>query len=143
MAEALYRLVREVEANSPLFDFVRGAVETLDGMTEGVANFHLWFVVALSRHLGFYPGNEHVVGSWFDVREGVFTPIMPLHGMVFSPENSQLLGRLMDTPAEEIASIPLNRTARVDFLGSMLTYLGYHLDGVRDIRSVDILREVF
>ncbi|MDR0908119.1 MAG: DNA repair protein RecO [Rikenellaceae bacterium] len=143
MAETLYRLVREVEANSPLFDFVRGAVETLDGMTEGVANFHLWFIVGLSRHLGFSAGNEYVEGSWFDVREGIFTPIMPLHGMVFSPENSRLLGRLMDTPAEEIALIPLNRGQRVDFLGSMLTYLGYHLDGVRDIRSVDILREVF
>ncbi|MDR0907531.1 MAG: DNA repair protein RecO [Rikenellaceae bacterium] len=143
MAETLYRLVREVETNSPLFDFVRGAVEALDGMTEGVANFHLWFIVTLARHLGFAPGNEYTAGSWFDVREGVFTRVMPLHGMVFSPENSRLLGRLVDTPAEDIASIPLNRTARVDFLGSMLTYLGYHLDGVRDIRSVEILKEVF
>lgn len=143
MAEMLYRLVREVEANSPLFDFVRESVEALDGMTEGVANFHLWFMVALSRHLGFFPGNEYAAGHRFDVREGVFTPIMPLHGMVFSGENSQLLGQLMDTPAGDIASIPLGRGRRVDFLNSMLGYLGYHLDSVRDIRSVDILREVF
>jgi DNA repair protein RecO (recombination protein O) len=143
MAETLYRLVREVEANSPLFDFVRGAIETLDGMSEGVANFHLWFVVALSRHLGFFPGNEYTEGSLFDLREGIFTPVMPLHGMVFSSENSRLLGLLMDIPATEIATIVMNRSGRVDFLGSMLTYLGYHLDGVRDIRSVDILREVF
>lgn len=143
MAESLYRLVREVEANSPLFDFVKGAVETLDAMTEGVANFHLWFVVALSRYLGFFPGNEYVEGSWFDIREGGFTLLMPLHGMVFSPANSRLLGRFMDVEVTEIGSIALNRSQRVDFLNSMLAYLGYHLEAVRDIRSVDILREVF
>lgn len=143
MAEMLYRLVREVEANSPLFDFVWSSVEALDTMEEGVANFHLWFMVGLSRHLGFFPGNEYSDGHWFDIREGIFTPIMPLHGMVFSKDNTALLGRLMDTPADGIAAIPLGRTRRVDFLNSMLAYFGYHLDAVRDIRSVDILREVF
>lgn len=143
MAEMLYRLVREVEPNSPLFDFVRESVAALDEMTEGVANFHLWFMVALSRHLGFFPGNEYSALHWFDIREGLFTPTMPLHGMAFSKENSRLLGQLMETPAAEVSSIALNRVQRVDFLNSMLAYFGYHLDAVRDIRSVDILREVF
>ncbi len=143
MAEMLYRLVREVEPNSPLFDLVCDSVTALDAMTEGVANFHLWFMVSLSAHLGFYPGNEYAAGHWFDIREGLFTPVMPLHGMAFSRENSRLLGQLMETPAAGIAGIALGRGGRVDFLNSMLAYFGYHLDAVRDIRSVDILREVF
>lgn len=143
MAEMLYRLVREVEPNSPLFEFVWDSVGTLDAMQEGVANFHLWFMVGLSRYLGFFPGNEYVPGYWFDIREGCFTPVMPLHGTVFSRENASLLGQLMDALPDEIASIPLGRGRRVDFLNSMLLYFGYHLDAVRDIRSVDILREVF
>ncbi len=248
MAEMLYRLVREVEPNSPLFDFVLGAVLALDGTTDSaaIANFHLWFMVGLSRYLGFFPGNEWTPGSWFDLREGLFTPYMPLHGMFFSRENSALLGVLMDVRAVEVALQPqkgprltytekfraqhdqhtaaprggltkviltagavprdtgqdhdpqwlpvrlapadgecrpepaeacagymgegsalrlgrlradesqddsdittrlaalrLNRTQRVEFLNSMLSYFGYHLDAVRDVRSVDILREVF
>ncbi|MDE5638030.1 MAG: DNA repair protein RecO, partial [Alistipes sp.] len=51
MAEVLYRLVRESEPNGALFDFVWGSVEALDRMTEGVANFHLWFLANLSRLL--------------------------------------------------------------------------------------------
>lgn len=232
MAEMLYRLVREVEPNSPLFDFVRECVTALDRMGTdaagvsagfgsaadtgapgapsvsgvsgvpgawaghgagtaacidpdtvgtdadtsagigsdatgavpstargvaavsvgkgggpmsgaGVANFHLWFMVALSRHLGFFPGNEWAAGHVFDIRDGLFTPIMPRHGMAFSRENSALLGLLMDTPADGIAAIALGRGQRVDFLNAMLAYFGYHLDATRDIRSVDILREVF
>lgn len=169
MAEMLYRLVREVESNSPLFDFVSDAVETLDGMggdgdrtsMEGcscgdwrtgadndgkaaIANFHLWFMVGLSRHLGFFPGNEWAPGRWFDIREGLFVPAMPLHGLAFSIENSELLGALMDVDAiEGLAALRLNRSRRVEFLNAMLSYFGYHLDAVRDVRSVDILREVF
>jgi DNA repair protein RecO (recombination protein O) len=145
MAEMLYRLVREVEANSPLFDFVWNAVCDLDSTASaaGVANFHLWFMVGLARHLGFFPGNEWSPGWWFDIREGLFTPVEPRHGAVFSREMAALLGRLMTTPAEDAASLPLNRGQRVEFLGAMLAYFGYHLDATRDIRSVDILREVF
>jgi DNA repair protein RecO (recombination protein O) len=161
MAELLYRLVREVEVNSPLFDFVWGAVCALDGLDSatGVANFHLWFMVGLARHLGFFPGNEWAAGRWFDIREGLFTPIEP-RGAAFSRENAALLGALMDMTAGvdgggvadgggesalslALAALPLNRGQRSDFLGAMLAYFGYHLDAVRDIRSVDILREVF
>lgn len=38
MAEVLYRLIRESEANEPLFDFVCRSVVQLDRMTEGISN---------------------------------------------------------------------------------------------------------
>jgi DNA repair protein RecO (recombination protein O) len=147
MAEILYRLVREVEANPVLFEFVWGAVVALDGLdpradSSAVANFHLWFMVGLARHLGFFPGNEWVPGSRFDIREGVFVRFEP-PGPAFSPDNSALLGRLMTIRPDELGEVPLNRRQRGDFLSAMLSYFGYHLDAVRDVRSVDILREVF
>ncbi len=148
MAEILYRLVREVEPNSPLFEFVWRAVGDLDAASDpsAVANFHLSFMVGLSRHLGFFPGNEWSPGHWFDIREGLFTPIQP-HGDHFSRENAALLANLMDVATSPDQSDPppfrLNRSQRTDFLNAMLSYFGYHLDAVRDIRSVDILREVF
>lgn len=137
VAELLYRLVCEVEPNSPLFEFVWDAVTRLDQTQQGVANFHLDFLVGLCRHLGFAPQGEWSPGGWFDIREGSFTPVRP-HGDCFEPENAALLAAFLS--GEEPA---LNRGRRVDFLGAMLAYLGYHLDAVRDIRSVEILREVF
>ncbi|CAK5273349.1 unnamed protein product [Mycena citricolor] len=68
MAEVLYRLIRESEANEPLFDFVCRSVVQLDRMTEGISNFHLWFLVQLSAYLGFYPGNEPIPNGYFDIR---------------------------------------------------------------------------
>ncbi len=143
MAEVLYRLVREVEANGPLFDFVQQAVLQLDALEEGIANYHLWFLVQLSFHLGFYPGNEYVPGSYFDIPGGEFTPEMPFHGQAMGPAAARLLGNLMELEAGELGSLKLGRGERSEFLEAMLAFFGYHFDAIHAVRSVNILKEVF
>ncbi len=143
MAETLYRLVKEVEPQSPLYGFVEGAVAALDAITDGIANFHLWFMVRLSAHLGFYPGNEYIPGGCFDIQEGLFVRSMPQHRLALSPENTRILDALMSAEVDALPSINLARTQRSAFLAAMLTYFGYHLDSIHSVRSLDILRDVF
>ena len=93
--------------------------------------------------MGFFPGNDHTEGCWFDIKEGLYTPIRPLHTLVLAPEEAELLNRMLLTPVTELHTIALNRQQRVDFLNAMLTYFGYHRDGINAVQSVRILREVF
>ena len=143
MAETLYRLIKEVEPQSPLFGFVEESVVALDTLTDGIANFHLWFMVHLSAHLGFYPGNEYIHGGCFDIQEGLFVHSMPQHRLALSPENTRILAALMSTEVSDLASLNLARGQRSAFLAAMLTYFGYHLDSIHNVRSLDILRDVF
>lgn len=143
MAEVLYRLVRESEPNSPLFDFVSAAAAALDRLDEGVPNFHLWFLVRLSSYLGFYPGNEYLPGHCFDVREGLFVANAPQHGMILSRANAMLLSRLMGCEVEKLPSIAMSRAQRFDFLSGLLTYFGHHFDSIHNIRSIQIFKELF
>lgn len=143
MAETIYRLVKEVEANSPMFEFVKESVTALDIMEEGISNFHLWFLVRLSAFLGFYPSNEYNDDDWFDIVEGSFTRRLPEHRMAMNQANASLLSRLMDSDINELGAIELSRTQRNDFLKSLLHYLGYHLDTINKIQSLKILSEVF
>ena len=143
MAEVLYRLVRESEPNEALFDFVWSSVGALDAMQEGVANFHLWFLAHLSRFLGFCPGNDHMPGAWFDIREGLFTPVQPSHTEFMTRECSVVLRDLLDCGVQELGALALNRSLRVEFLNAMLVYFGYHLDAISAVQSVRILKEVF
>lgn len=143
MAEVLYRLVREVEPESPLFDFVCGTIEALDHLEEGVANFHLWFLVRLSYYLGFHPGNEYIKGCWFDMKEGVFTPVMPSHRIMFDKKNTEIMNSFMECDVKNIADIKLSREQRSTFMTSVLTYFGFHLDAVNQVKSIQILKEVF
>lgn len=143
MAEVLYRLVREVEQNSPLFEFVLGAVERLDALEEGVANFHLWFLVRLSSHLGFYPGNEPTPGCCFDIPGGIFCPTEPAHGIAMNPAAAHLLGELMGLESSRLDKLMLSRSQRSEFTEAMLHFFGYHFDAIHQVRSLSTLREVF
>lgn len=143
MAEVLYKLIREVEPNSPLFDYVYHSVEALDAMDEGVYNFHLWFLVGLSKFLGFYPSGEWCEGAIFDIESGNFSPLMPRSGLFINAENTKLLHELMDIEASELGRLQLARQQRKDFIASLLAYFGYHLDTINSISSLRILSEVF
>lgn len=143
MAEVLYRLVKECEANTQLFDFVWSSVEALDALDEGVSNFHLWFLSNLSRFLGFYPGNEYVDGDFFDIKEGLYCPTPPQHQYFMTMENARIFNDFIECNVIYLSEIGLNRGQRVEFLNSLLLYFGYHLDSVSSIKSIDILKEVF
>ena len=143
MAEVLYRLIKEVEPNSPLFDFVNDSVLALDTMESGISNFHLWFLVQLSAFLGFYPANQYSQNDIFDIIEGAFSPIIPQHALIINRENSHLLGELMNCSVFDLPLIELARSQRSDFLNSLLGYFSYHLDSINKVQSLNILREVF
>lgn len=143
MAETIYRLVRETEPNEQLFDFIYHSVAALDSLESGVANFHLWFLVKLSYFLGFYPENEHKPDAWFDIQEGCFCQSLPNHKQVFSQQDSLILHQLMNIEIENLAQIELKGQSRSNFLSNLLIYFNYHFEEAHNIRSVEILREVF
>ena len=143
MAEVLYRLIGESETNSVLFDFVWGSIEALDAIEEGVANFHLWFLAHISRFLGFAPGNEYIEDSYFDMREGEYTPIRPLHDKFLNMEYARLLHDLIECDVEYLGEIGLNRTQRVDMLLGLVDYYTVHLESIRRVQSIQILQELF
>ena len=58
LSEFLYRAVREEAENRPLFAYLRHSIIWLDECGTGFANFHLVFLMRLSRFLGLYPNLE-------------------------------------------------------------------------------------
>ncbi len=143
IAEVLYRLIKESEPNPELFDYAWGSLIALDTIDEGVANFHLWFLANLSRQLGFYPNNEWQKGAWIDIMEGEYTPQKPSHAMVLTPDEAELMRDFTECDVRHLGEIGLNRVQRVEFLAALLRYYGYHLDSIKSVQSVEILREVF
>ena len=143
MAEVLYRLVKESEESSSLFEFVWASIAALDALEEGIANFHLWFLANLSRPLGFSPDNEYSDGAWLDIRDGHFTPNALIPSFALSPENARILHDMLECDVRYLGEIGLNRTERVEFLEAMLRYYSYHLESIRQVESIRVLREVF
>lgn len=144
MSELLYKAVREEEANARLFDFLYHSILILDELEDGVANFHLHFLAQLSKYLGFYPNvARQEDAAYFDIKTGEFCVIRPRHPLFFSTENTTLLVRLMGIPATDVCRIELNRHQRQSFLNSMMDFYGFHFENLTQLRSLQVLNEVF
>lgn len=144
IAEVLYRLIGESGRNDALFERAWRAVEALDTIDDGgVANFHLWFLANLSRELGFMPSGSAMKGSWFDIREGAFCTIEPPQEYAIAPLEAELLGYMLDVAVDQLGECELSRERRRSFLDSILRYYRYHLDAIRSVRSIEILKELF
>ena len=99
--------------------------------------------MCIRDRLGYRPGNDYTPGAWFDIREGLYTPVRPAHPGVMTQECAALLDTMLRCDVRRLGEVALNRERRSDFLSAMLSYFGYHLDAISAVQSVRILREVF
>jgi len=126
-----------------LYDFIESSVITLDGMTAGISNFHLWFLVAFMAYAGIGPSPTTMREYYFDMLTGQFTALQPMHADVLEPHSAVILNRLLQMPAEEVASLHLSGEERTELLARILKYYNLHLTGIRQIRSLQVLNDIF
>ena len=145
LSEFLYRVLREETENRPLFAYLRSSLLWLDTCRAGFANFHLVFLMRLSRFLGLYPNLEdYAAGDWFDLRAACFTPLRPAaHNDCLPPDEAARMARLMRMDYATMHLFRLTREERARCLEVILTYYRLHLPDLPELRSVEVLREVF
>jgi DNA repair protein RecO (recombination protein O) len=144
LSDVLSKVLREEEPNEELFDFLESHIQFLDATDEGIANFHLYFLLRLSRYLGFNPGmppaRDHL---WFDLSLGTFTETAPLHESFLTPELTRHLVSFLAVQASELASVSIDRQTRMELLEGILRYYYLHLEGLAEVRSHKILHALF
>jgi DNA repair protein RecO (recombination protein O) len=124
IAEILNKAVRDEGHTEEVCDFLFEALMALDQQENFVENFHLIFLLKLSRYLGFGPQyvNE-VVG-----------------GRYATPEMEAVLALLLkasfDTPVQ------MSNVLRREVLTLLITFYADHLDSLGEIKSLPVLREL-
>ena len=141
--EVLYKAVRQQSADENLFGFVFSAIEWLDHQDEGLANFHLLFLVRLTRYLGFYP-DRYLAGEadYFDLKNGVFTRFKPDGVLYLSPPHTQNFTALLQCSFENLSHLKLNNDDRRYLIQKLLEYYALHIEGFGNVRSREVLEEV-
>lgn len=145
LAEFLYRAVREEAENRPLYAYLLHSVLWLDACERDFANFHLVFLMRLSRFLGLYPNLEsYRPGDYFDLQSACFTSLRPVaHGNYLLPEESSRLLTLMRLRYETMHLVRMNRAERTRCLSLLNEYYRIHLPGFPELRSLEVLKELF
>jgi DNA repair protein RecO (recombination protein O) len=143
LSEMIYAVIREEDVNHQLFDFLESSVIALDSFQEGVGNFHLWFLVHFSSFAGIGPSSAPFANGFFDMANGMFVKTMPTHPEYLEPRLAGILNELILADLGSISRIILSANERIALLEHLVRYYSLHLTGMRHIRSLQILNDVF
>ncbi|WEK19752.1 MAG: DNA repair protein RecO [Candidatus Pedobacter colombiensis] len=141
--EVLYKSIRQQTTDEYLFDFIFSAVSWFDEAEEMNVNFHLAFLLKLSRFLGFAPSTETKSDqSYFDLQEGEFRSSIPVHPNFLHKSEASLFISLFSLPFEKINEINIENQTRRLILDKILVYYTLHTASFGDIRSHQVLEDV-
>lgn len=130
------------QANRPLFLFVWTSMQWLENAVEGIANFHLVFMLRLATFLGFSPNLEPGEGEYFDLQEGMFVAYVPAHGQFLDVADSQRLLLLMRLQYATMHLLRMSRAERNRCVDIALIFYRLHIPGFPELKSLSVLQEV-
>jgi Recombinational DNA repair protein (RecF pathway) len=144
LAEFLSKILREIHPNKALFDYLIQSAQILDLCSENYANFHLSFMINITPFLGFYPNADtYSDNSFFDMQNGVFVRYKPASPYFLNPDESVLFYRLLRINYNNMGAFRFLGRERRLIIDRILEYYRIHLVNFPEIKSLDILHEVF
>lgn len=141
LSEVLAMALKEEKQNEDLFNYLCTAFQILD-QEDFFANFHLLFLVKLSKHIGIYPKLEQKDDSYFNLIEGSFVNFKA-NDYCIKGNNITLLKLLLGTNFDSIKEIKINANQRQSFLNLILIYFEYHIPGFKKPKSLEVLNGLF
>lgn len=122
--ELLNRTVKDQSHPEEIFSFLFDSLVTLDLMSTHYENFHLSFLIKLSRFLGFGANfSQEVLGA-----------------RLVSDEEEMILKQLLSSDYQE--RLIITNLQRRTLLEVMIRFYRQHLDGFGEMKSIAVLRDV-
>jgi DNA repair protein RecO (recombination protein O) len=141
LAEVLSNVLQEEEQNDTLYNYLEATLQWLD-VNDNSANFHLLFLLNLSKHIGFYPDTSEIENPYFNLKTGAFQVLKETNYSI-SGENLTLLKRLLGTTFDALEEVKISSKQRHAFLSVILLYFELHLGTFKSPKSLQVFNEVF
>ncbi|QNM85141.1 DNA repair protein RecO [Polaribacter pectinis] len=141
LSEVLSNSIQEEEKNKSLFQYLETALIWLD-VHDKIANFHLLFLLNLTRFLGFYPDLSENNKIGFDLLEGNFSNSTSQKNVI-SGANFYQFKKLLGIDFDGIEKVSFSKSERQVVLQIIIRYFELHLGGFRNPKSLQILETVF
>lgn len=138
--EIFYQSVREEERNDALFEFLQRVLVMMDQQEGKLIHTFLYFLIHLTRHLGFFPDNQVKDATqpvYFDVRGGI---LQNAQGMRSS---DMLIAHLCACSLHECTQLRFSNQDKKELISTLLQYYLVHVEGFREPESLKVLQEVF
>lgn len=140
LSEVLCKVIKEEEGNDSLYLFLETALVWLDTHNQ-VVNFHLIFLLELTKFLGFYPDLMNSNHPFFDSNEGRF--VSKATNTTVDEDISEILKVFMNTNFDEVSSIKLDHVKRQKLLEVLIDFYALHIENFKKPYSLEVLKEFY
>ena len=123
LSEVLLRMLKDGTNEDGLYEWCVGSILTLDALESDFSNFHIRFLLELAGALGFRPTLQDIAP--------------------FAGEHLQRLKPFLESSFEESMLLPLSGENRNALCEVLLRYLSYHTDTNIQVKSLQVLRELY
>jgi len=141
LSEVLNYSIQEEEESLPLYKYLELAFSWLDS-NKSISNFHLVFLLNLTKYLGFYPELNNSSFNYFDLTEGSFTNHLPKFNFIKGDDLIEFR-KLLGINFDAIETIKFNSKSRQQVLSILIQYYELHLNGFRKPKSLEVLKALF
>lgn len=122
--EILNKAVKDESHTGEIFEFLLSSLILLDHQEDNLENFHLIFLIKLSRFLGF---GAHQAEEILGVR-------------MLDRNEEEILGNLLNADFTE--SISMTNEQRRNLLEAILRFYTAHVESLGEIKSIQVLKEI-
>ena len=142
LSEILNSVFREeLDVNKDLFNFLLNSLTWYDNVRE-CNNYHIKFLIELSKYIGFYPNIINENDSYFCLESGSTCNTKPLGGKIYG-EDLKLFKDLLGMKFEDLNTMSINRESRTRILNKIIDYYSLHLQMFKIPKSINVFAEVF
>lgn len=144
LAEVLYHVTRQEQQDNTLFSFLTASLQWLDIGEQGIANFHITFLIRMARFIGFLPAAEdYTDGQLFDLRTGEFTSQHPAHSDSLDASEARRMHQLLRITYPTMHLYRMSRQERQQCLDIILRYYRLHTPSFPELKSLPVMQEIF
>ena len=144
LAEFLSNITRGDQQNDPLlFHYITDSLQWLDETQSNFANFHIVFLIRITRFIGIYPNTDNYAnGCCFDLINGCFTSGQYPGKTYLSSQETAVMHKLMRMNYNTMHLFRMSRNERNRCLDAIIQFYRLHIPEFREIKSLAVLREI-
>lgn len=144
LAEFMCHTLNNEASNPDLYTYIEYSMQWFDTTEEGYANFHLVFLLKLTRFLGIAPDmGAYSEGEFFDLTRSKFVPYAIPSDTVMGVLDTQQFVYLGTANYETMRTVAMNRHDRVRMLRYIEQYYSLHIPKFPAMQSIEILQMLF
>lgn len=131
ITELLAKVLKEEEEQHHVFEFLGQTIRLLDAKTSEYENLHVYLMIKLTHFVGFGIHNRNEL-----IKDNILQKV--------STSFDEIFDTILEINSSSIESQPnLTNRLRKDVMSYMINYYHLHVEGFKDMKSLDVLSQIF